>query len=108
VALLALPVLTFIGVALVHWMHATAQTATILEAVFVAAGTILAAALAVPRHMTVIGGAVIALATLASHYWWHLSPQEWAPVLILIQTLFGMSVRHQATPVFPPVPGNPA
>jgi hypothetical protein len=106
--MLALPALTFLGVALVHWMHAGAQTGTILEAVFVAAGTAIAAALAVPRHMTAIGGAVLALATLASHYWWHMPPQQWAPLLILIQTLFGMTVRHQATPVFSPAPGNPA
>ena len=106
--MLALPVLTFIGVALAHWLKADAQTSSILEAVFVAVGTIIAAALAVPRHMTAIGGAVLTLATLASHYWWHFDPQTWAALLVGVQVLFGMHVRGQATPVIPPVPAPPA
>jgi hypothetical protein len=99
VAMLALPVLTFAGVALCHLIHANAQTTTWVTAAFVAAGTVIAAALAVPRSMTAIGGAVIALVTILAHYWWHLSPAALAPLLIVVQTLFGMHVRGQATPL---------
>lgn len=104
VAMLALPVLTFLGVALAHVINANAQTTTIIEALFVAVGTLIAAALAVPRSHTAIGGAVITLLTLVSHYWWHLNPQEWAAALVVVQTLFGMHVRAQATPVYGPPP----
>jgi len=102
VAMLALPVLTFVGVALAHLLKANAQTSTIIEALFVAVGTLIAAVAAVPRSMTAIGGTVLTLATLVSHYWWHLGPDEWAAVLVIVQTLFGMHVRGQATPVYGP------
>ena len=100
--MLALPVLTFLGIALAHVLKSDAQTTTIIEALFVAAGTLIAAVCAVPRSHTAIGGAVITLLTLVSHYWWHLNPQEWAAALVVVQTLFGMHVRAQATPVYSP------
>jgi hypothetical protein len=100
VALLALPVLTFAAVALGHWQHFTPATSAWVTAAFIAGGTAITAALAVPRSMTAIGGAVITLFTIVAHYWWKLPPSETGALLILIQTLFGMHVRAQATPVF--------
>src|SRR5215471_30450 len=97
VAMQALPVLTFAAVALCHVIHANAATTTWVTAAFIAASTVITTALAVPRHMTAIGGAVITLVTILAHYWWHLDPQALAPLLLVIQTLFGMHVRAQAT-----------
>jgi hypothetical protein len=102
VAMLALPVLTFIAIALSHFTHANAATTSWVTAAFIAAGTVITSALATPRSMTAIGGAVLALLTILAHYWWHLPPAELAPLIIAIQTLFGMHVRSQATPVFAP------
>jgi hypothetical protein len=108
VALLALPVLTFVAVALGHWLKFSPATSTWVTAAFVAAGTVITAALTVPRSMTAIGGAVLTLFTILAHYWWHLSPAELGPLLIVIQTLFGMHVRGQATPVTHPAPAEHA
>jgi len=102
VALLALPVLTFAAIILCHLIHANAAASTWVTAAFVAAGTVVTTALATPRSMTAIGGAVVTLFTILAHYWWHFDPATVAAGLVIIQTLFGMQVRGQATPVFAP------
>lgn len=101
VALLALPVLTFLGVLLVHLIHANAITATWVEALFVALGTGLAAAFATPPHPQLIGGAVVTALTICGHYWWHFSTAELQQAIIVINLLFGVSVSHRITPRFP-------
>lgn len=106
VAMLALPVLTFIAIALSHFIHANAATTSWVTAAFIAAGTVITSALATPRSMTAIGGAVLALLTILAHYWWHLPPAELAPLIIAVQTLFGMHVRAQAAPVFGTAPSS--
>ncbi len=108
VALLALPVLSFLAVILCHLVHANPATTAWIIAAFTAAGGALAAALAVPRHPQAIGAGVVALFTILAHYWWHLGSDVIAPGVVIVNLIFGIGVSLRITPAFPVPPQPPA
>jgi len=102
VALLALPVLSFLAVILCHLIKADAQTTAWIAAAATALGGIITSALAVPRHPQAIGAAVIALFTILSHYWWKLDANTIAAAVVVLNLLFGITVSTRITPVTGP------